>query len=285
MSDGGELVTFVGNGVDLRGERFAPPAGQEHGAPVVLLHGGGQTRHSWGRTARRVVGLRRVAISLDARGHGESQWDPEEDYSLAAFVADVVAVLEELGRPAVLVGASLGGITSLRVAGERPDLVSGLVLVDVVVKVEPEGVKRITDFMTSAPDGYASLDAVADAIAVYNPLRPRPKNLDGLRKNVRLRDDGRWHWHWDPAFMRIDNEPQRGFDQERLAAAARQIICPTLIVRGSQSDVLSDAGVEDMVSLIPHARVAEVPGAGHMVAGDDNDVFGDALQEFLEEVG
>jgi pimeloyl-ACP methyl ester carboxylesterase len=285
MSDGGEPVAFVGRGVDLRGERFAPADGEERGEPVILLHGGGQTRHSWGRTARRIAGLGRVAVSLDARGHGDSQWDPEGDYSLAAFVADVVAVLEELGRPAVLVGASLGGITSLRVAGEHPDLVSGLVLVDVVVKVEPEGVKRITDFMTSAPDGYPSLDAVADAIAAYNPLRPRPQNVDGLRKNVRQWDDGRWHWHWDPAFMRIDNEPQRGFDQERLAAAARKIVCPTLIVRGAQSDVLSDAGVEDMISLIPHARVVEVAGAGHMVAGDDNDVFGNALQKFLEEVG
>jgi pimeloyl-ACP methyl ester carboxylesterase len=281
MRDGGDQVAFVGRAVDLQGERYAPVDGEERGDPVILLHGGGQTRHSWGKTARRVAGLGRAAIALDARGHGDSAWDPDGDYSLTAFVADVVAVLEELGRPAVLVGASLGGITSLCVAGEHPELVSGLVLVDVVVKVEPEGVKRITDFMTSAPDGYESLDAVADAIAAYNPLRPRPQNLDGLRKNVRLWDDGRWHWHWDPAFMRIDNEPQRGFDQERLAASARRITCPTLIVRGAQSDVLSDAGIEDMVSLIPHATVVEVAGAGHMVAGDDNDVFGNALEEFL----
>lgn len=283
MREGGEPVAFAGSGVDLRGERFAP-AEEERGDPVVLLHGGGQTRHSWGRTARRVVGLGRVAISLDARGHGDSAWDPDGDYSLTAFVADVVAVLERLGRPAVLVGASLGGITSMCVAGERPELVSGLVLVDVVVKVEPEGVKRITDFMTSVPEGYESLGAVADAIAAYNPLRPRPRNLDGLRKNVRQGDDGRWHWHWDPAFMRIDNEPQRGFDQERLAASARKIVCPTLIVRGGRSDVLSDAGIEDMVGLIPHAEVVEVAGAGHMVAGDDNDVFGNALQDFLGRI-
>jgi pimeloyl-ACP methyl ester carboxylesterase len=284
MSDEGESIAFAGQGVELHGERYAPDGG-ERGDPVVLLHGGGQTRHSWGRTARRVVGLGRAAIALDARGHGDSAWDPDGDYSLEAFVADVTGVLGELGRPAVLVGASLGGITSLCVAGEHPELVSGLVLVDVVVKVEPEGVKRITDFMTSAPDGYESLDAVADAIAAYNPNRPRRKNVDGLRKNVRMWDDGRWHWHWDPAFMHIDNEPQRGFDQKRLAAAAREIACPTLIVRGGESDVLSDDGIEDMVSLIPHARVVEVAGAGHMVAGDDNDVFGNALQGFLEEIG
>jgi non-heme chloroperoxidase len=275
-----QTFQFGTGGPKLTGERWQG-AGR-HGPTVVLLHGGGQTRHSWGRTAARLAAAGRTAVALDARGHGDSEWDPGEDYSLDAFAADLVAFLETLDRPAVLVGASLGGITSLIVSAERPDLVVGLVLVDVVVEVEFKGVDRIREFMTANPDGFASLDEVADAIAAYNPLRKRPTNLDGLGKNVRRGADGRWRWHWDPAFMRIGDEPQRKIDPPRLARAAAQIKIPTLIVRGAQSDVVSDAGLADMLRRIPTAEVAAVPAAGHMVAGDDNDVFASALETFLE---
>ena len=269
---------FDSAGLRLTGERWEGDAAR---APVVLLHGGGQTRHSWGRTAQRLAANGRTAIALDARGHGDSGWHPEGDYSLDAFAADVVALAETLEIPPVLVGASLGGITALIVAGEHPGVARGLVLVDVVVQVEPVGVKRIQDFMTASPDGFASLDEVADAIAAYNPLRRRPRNLDGLRKNVRLGEDGRWRWHWDPAFMRIGDEPQRKIQPQRLMAAAARVTIPTLIVRGVQSDVVSDEGVADMLRRIPTAEVADVAAAGHMVAGDDNDVFASALEGFL----
>jgi non-heme chloroperoxidase len=248
---------------------------------VVLLHGGGQTRHSWARTAQRLADSERTAVALDARGHGDSQWDAGQDYSLEAFADDLVAFLETLGRRAVLVGASLGGITALTVAGKRPELVGGLVLVDVVVQIESAGVDRIRDFMRARPDGFGSLDEVADAIAAYNPLRRRSRNLDGLRKNVRRGADGRWRWHWDPAFMQIGDEPRRQSDPARLAAAAEHVTAPTLIVRGAQSDVVSDAGLADMLQRMPTAEVANVAAAGHMVAGDDNDVFASALEEFL----
>jgi len=181
----------------------------------------------------------------------------------------------------VLVGASLGGITSLVAAGEHPGLARGLVLVDVVVRLEPEGVTRINDFMTAHADGFASLEEVADAIAAYNPLRRRPRNLEGLRKNVRQRSDGRWYWHWDPAFVRIDDEPQRDAGPERLRVAASRVTIPTLVVRGAQSDVVSDEGLADMLRLIPQAESVDVQSAGHMVAGDDNDVFADRLEAFL----
>jgi pimeloyl-ACP methyl ester carboxylesterase len=136
--------------------------------------------------------------------------------------------------------------------------------------------------MTAKPEGYESLEEIADAIAAYNPNRPRPKRLDGLRKNVWLGEDGRWHWHWDPAFMLITDEPRRGIDPARLRAAATAITVPTLVVRGLHSDVVSDAGLADMLKLIPHAQVADVQGAGHMVAGDDNEVFASALEGFLD---
>ena len=146
-------------------------------------------------------------------------------------------------------------------------------------------VARIRDFMSAHPDGFATLDEVADAVAAYNPLRPRPRNLDGLRKNVRLHPDGRWHWHWDPAFIRIEDEPQRRFDPQRLRKAAAAIELPTLLVRGAQSDVVSEAGLADMLTLIPHARTVDVHRAGHMVAGDDNGPFVGRLDDFLSELG
>jgi non-heme chloroperoxidase len=221
-------------------------------------------------------------FELDARGHGDSDWDPDGDYGIDAFVGDLVTFLRTLGRPAVLVGASLGGITGLAIAGEHPELVAGLVLVDVVVKVESGGVDRIHAFMTDHQDGFASLEEVADAIAAYNPNRPRPRSLDGLRKNVRQGDDGRWRWHWDPGFMWNPDEPQRRVGVERLEDAAAHLVAPTLIVRGMRSDIVSDAGLEDMKRRVPCARVVEVGAAGHMVAGDDNDVFAGALEDFLQ---
>jgi pimeloyl-ACP methyl ester carboxylesterase len=193
-------------------------------------------------------------------------------------------VIDTLDRPPVLVGASLGGMTSLQLAGEHPGRVAAIVLVDVVVRTEPAGVERILDFMAAAPDGFADLDAAADAIAAYNPNRPRPKNLDGLRKNLRLGEDGRWRWHWDPAFLEIRDEPQRLADRARLEAAAKALTIPTVIVRGARSDVVSDAGLAHMLELVPQAEVIDVQAAGHMVAGDDNDVFAQRLEDFLERL-
>jgi pimeloyl-ACP methyl ester carboxylesterase len=273
-----ESFHFNSDGVQISGDRW--PGGGP-GEVVVLLHGGGQTRHSWDRTAERLAAAGSIVLTVDARGHGESDWAPGRDYSIDDFVGDLLAFVATLDRAPVLVGASLGGITSLVAAGEHPGLARGLVLVDVVVSIERVGVNRIREFLTAHHDGFASLDDVAAAIEAYNPRRRRSRNLDGLRKNVRQRDDGRWYWHWDPAFISNDDEPQRRTDRQRLRQAASAITIPTLIVRGLQSDVVSDAGIADMQQLIPRAQIVDVPQAGHMVAGDDNDVFATRLTEFL----
>jgi pimeloyl-ACP methyl ester carboxylesterase len=162
---------------------------------------------------------------------------------------------------------------------------SALVLVDVAPRLEEEGIARIAEFMLGNLDGFASLEEVADAVAAYNPHRPRPSDLSGLRKNVRQRDDGRWYWHWDPSFLsggRTD-EPRSLRNEDRLDDAARALTLPTLLVRGRQSDVLSEAGARHLVTLVPHARYVDVGGAGHMVAGDRNDAFNDAVVDFLRD--
>jgi pimeloyl-ACP methyl ester carboxylesterase len=274
-------VTLAGAGLQLVGE-YRP--GRDDRPPVLLLHGGGQTRHSWAKTAERLANAGWPAYALDLRGHGDSDWAPDGDYSLDAYVADLLAVIDTLDRPPVLVGASLGGMTSLQLAGEHPGRVVAIVLVDVVVNVEPKGVQRILDFMAASPDGFANLEEAADAIAAYNPNRPRPKQLDGLRKNLRQGEDGRWRWHWDPAFLDIRDEPQRRADRSRLRAAAQALAIPTVIVRGARSDVVSDEGLAHMLELVPQAEVVDVQAAGHMVAGDDNDVFAERLEAFLERL-
>ncbi|MFI1293250.1 alpha/beta fold hydrolase [Streptomyces sp. NPDC020792] len=256
---------------------------------VVFLHGGGQTRHSWKDATRRVARNGWRTVSLDTRGHGDSDWAPDGDYSVDALVADLDAVVDAVGeqdpRPPVLVGASMGGLTSLVAVGERRVPARGLVLVDVAPRLEPEGVARIGAFMGRYADGFESLEEVAAAVSAYNPQRRRPASLDGLRKNVRLAEDGRWYWHWDPALMRQpsgERPPHTG--QERLCEAARRIDIPTLIVRGVQSDVLSEEGVREFLLLVPGSRAVDVAGTGHMVAGDDNDVFSQEVARFLETV-
>lgn len=269
---------FEGAGVRLAGDRWSAPNAL---GVVVLMHGGGQTRHSWARTGERLAAAGWTAIAYDARGHGDSDWHPGRDYSLDGFVADLLALVGTLDEAPVLIGASLGGMTALLAAGEQPGIARAVVLVDVVVQLEPAGTARIIEFLAAHQDGFASLDDVADAIAAYNPVRRRPRNLDGLRKNVRQHADGRWHWHWDPAFIEIDDEPQRRSDPARRRAAALKLGVPTLLVRGAQSDVVSDAGMADMLALVPHAESVEIPAAAHMVAGDDNDVFAASLESFL----
>jgi pimeloyl-ACP methyl ester carboxylesterase len=255
----------------------ADVAGPADGAPVILLHGGGQTRGAWGGAlaegARR--GFR--MISADLRGHGESGWSPGADYSMAAHAADILAIARGLGRPPFLVGASLGGMASLSYAALRHPL-AGLVMVDIAPTVNTAGTDKILAFMHSAPEGFASVDEAADAVAAYLPHRPRPKDTSGLMRNLRLRD-GRYHWHWDPRMFQDGRGPR---DTDGLREAARGLTVPTLLVRGRLSDVLSQEGVDDFLGLAPHAEYADIAGADHMVAGDRNDAFNDAVFAFLE---
>lgn len=254
--------------------------------PVILMHGGGQTRHSWGYAMRELIRIGYHVISFDLRGHGESDWASQGDYSIDAFVGDLEAVATVLTRPAALVGASLGGVVALIASAKHPQSwASALVLVDVVPRMNREGVDRIHNFMKGNPQGFATIDEAADAVAGYVGHRPRPTQADGLRKNLRAGSDGRLYWHWDPKFQSsLGVDAQLMSISRRMVDAARQISAPTLIVRGKRSDVVSTEGVEHLHQLIPHAQCVDVEDAGHMVAGDRNDVFNAAVELFLNTV-
>ncbi|MBI2818495.1 MAG: alpha/beta hydrolase [Acidobacteria bacterium] len=263
---------------------FADVWGDDDAWPVLLMHGGGQTRHAWGRTAERLAELGWKAVSLDLRGHGDSEWALNGDYSFTSFTADCIAVIDQLGRPPVLVGASLGGITAILAEGSSDRTVSsGLVIVDVTHRWNPEGIKRIRDFMRSGLKGFATLEEAADAIAAYTPNRPKRVNPAGLMKVLRLRKDGRWHWHWDPKLVNRDNTEVPGPEYEVfLEAALPNIRVPTLLVCGKLSDVVTEEGIQDFLRKVHGSKVAEIAGAAHMVAGDQNDPFAHAVMDFLE---
>ena len=264
------------DGVMLAGDSWGPTNG-----PLVLLqHGGGQTRHAWKNAGMALGKAGYHAVAFDARGHGDSDWAPDGVYNQDIMVEDLRCLLDALGkRRPVLVGASMGGGTSLVAIGEDRVDATALVLVDIAPKVEKAGVKKIIEFMSQRPDGFDSLEQVTAAIGAYQPHREPPKDVAGLAKNVRKTDDGRYRWHWDPRFMAAPRSVEAR--TARLEACARALELPTLLVRGGLSDVLSEAGAEAFLRMCPHSEYVNITGAGHMVAGDRNDVFGDAVTEFL----
>jgi pimeloyl-ACP methyl ester carboxylesterase len=273
-------VSFSG----LDGLRLvADVQGDSNARPVLFLHGAGQTRHAWGRTAAAVASNGWRAVSIDMRGHGESDWAPDGDYSFAAFAGDCAAVAEHLGQPPVLVGASLGGITAMMAEGSATEEFSaGLVLVDIAAHTNPGGVDRIRKFMRSGVDGFDSLEDAARAIAAYTPQRRRKSSPNGLRKVLRERD-GRWYWHWDPQFIAVSRTVELNSEPgEFRGVTLRPFTIPTMLVRGLMSDVVTDEGVSHLLSLDPTMEVVDVEGATHMIAGDKNDAFSDAIVSFLE---
>jgi pimeloyl-ACP methyl ester carboxylesterase len=267
-------------GVSIAGDSWGDPKGRL----VVLMHGGGQTRHAWKGAGETLGQAGYHAIAFDARGHGDSGWAPADDYTPDFMVEDLRGVVRALGaeRP-ILVGASMGGGTSLIAVGEKRLDAAALVLVDMAPKIEPEGSRRIQEFMDQKPDGFDSLEEVAAAISNYQPHRPRPRQLDGLAKNVRLAKNGKYVWHWDPA-RRLGRHQQMPIYRERLRQCADHLELPVLLVRGGLSDVLSEEGAQSFLAQCPHAEYVNVANAAHMVAGDRNDIFAGAVIDFLRRV-
>lgn len=279
-------IDFTG----AEGNRLAGDLWDGRGHPVLFLHGGGQTRRAWDATARRVADNGMRAITVDLRGHGESDWVESGSYTFADFGADTAAVIRQTASrfqvaPSA-VGASLGGLSSLIAEVRFGPLLDSLVLVDITPRMDPDGVARIQGFMGERmEEGFATLDEVAEAVAGYLPNRKRPRSLDGLRKNLRLGDDGRYRWHWDPAFIKSERNINLAAREtmEELIANLPSLHVPALLVRGMQSELVHEDFAREFVELAPSASYVDVGGAGHMVAGDKNDVFCAAILDFLTD--
>ena len=272
-----EQVTIPAAGIELR----ADVAGPADAPTILFLHGSGQTRQSWGRALSEAARRGFRGFTIDLRGHGDSDWSPDGHYSLEHFTADVREAVDYIGGRPILVGASLGGLASMLVAAQSPSKVRALVLVDITPRVEQSGAKEVISFMESAPNGFASVQEAADAVAAYLPHRERPTNTDGLKRNLRLRN-GRYYWHWDPAMRQMSRAVDSKFTGPNpLETAARALQLPTLLIRGGRSRIVSETGVREFLEMVPHAELVDISGAHHMVAGDANDAFNEAVFNFV----
>jgi len=253
------------------------------GAPTLLFaHGFGQTRGAWRGTSAALAELGYRCVAFDSRGHGESGRVPGGDYHMEQFVGDLRLLAHAELRKPILVGASMGGLLGIVLAGEiDPDAFHALVLVDITPRWETAGVERILAFMQAHPDGFASYAEASDEIARYLPHRSGRKSEDQLRPLLREGSDGRLRWHWDPALLGGELVRESERYQPRLMAAAAKIRVPVLLLSGGRSDVVSRDTVDEFLKLVPHAEHVELPRATHMVAGDANDAFTREIARFV----
>ena len=258
--------------------------GRDSDPLVILLHGGGQTRHAWGETGEKLSQNGFYVLALDLRGHGDSDWHPNGEYGVDNYKKDIVSILKEIKKPAAFIGASLGGMTSLSIAGdpELRDKCWALVMVDIGLYPNLEGSQEIVEFMHSGSEGFASIEEAAESVANYLPHRKRPRDNRGLEKNLRLKDDGRYYWHWDPRFL--DSRPKEIPEdyKEKQKSFAKVVETPTLLIKGAMSNILTQNEVDDFLEVITHSEFVEIKDAAHMVAGDRNDIFAAAAIDFLE---
>lgn len=263
--------------------------GPKSGMPVILAHGGGQTRRAWRKITTLLAGHGFRAIAIDLRGHGDSDWASDGAYDIADFAADLVAIAAKLDHKPALIGASLGGLAGIVAEGQlSPGSFASLTLVDITPQMEATGVARVVGFMAAyAREGFESPDEAARVISEYLPHRPVRKASTGLAHYLRQKPDGRYYWHWDPAFIDgiMRRHEQNGelaeHGRSELSKAAMNLSLPVHLVRGGSSDLVSLEAVAHFRNLVPHAAYTDIAGATHMVVGDQNDVFGAAIADFL----
>lgn len=278
-----EILHFrTSDGLRLEAEAYGS------GPTILLAHGGGQTRYSWRNVAQSQAEKGWRTVAIDLRGHGASDWDPNKDYSLERYGRDIAEVAAALGGDIYHVGASLGGNAALAAVGRfAPDLFRALVLVDVVPHVDEAGVAEVLGFMGDHLDeGFADLEEASRAVSAYRKQEPRPQGQStGLARYLRPRPDGRLEWHWDPAFVR-GTRPGRLSPEaaQRLEQDLKNITCPILLLRGLDSNLVTDAAEASFRRAVPDALVWHVGDAGHMVVGDNNTQFADDLDRFLSSV-
>jgi pimeloyl-ACP methyl ester carboxylesterase len=259
--------------------------GEPSRPPILMLHGGGQTAHTWQRVANRLAD-RYYLIAADLRGHGDTQWSPDGEYGYLHNRDDVAGMAEALRLDGyVLVGMSMGGITAMNYAVAHHRDLRGLVVVDVSPAVEEAGAQRIMAFLNSKRE-FADLDEAVAHARAFAPRRSAENLRQTLPANLRELPDGRLAWKWDPALFNRQNgrHEERRLNQARLWEEVRRISCPTLVVHGRESDILTRENGEALARAVAHGRYVGIDGAGHTVQGDNPHSLSEALERFFAEI-
>jgi pimeloyl-ACP methyl ester carboxylesterase len=280
-----EFVLPEDHDVVLGGMRFHYLDWGTNGPPILFLHGGGLTAHTYDLVCLALRGGYHC-VSLDQRGHGDTEWSPVLDYSHESEADDVEALADQLGWSRfVLVGMSMGGLNSIVYAGRHSDRLAGLVIVDVGPELRPLGTGRIADFL-SQPDALDSIDEFVARAVEFNPLRKPELLRRSLRHSLRQRPDGKWTWKMDRRPR--EQNPNAPLDPDRykyLWADVDRIACPTLVLRGEKSDVFTDEDAEKLADRLTRGRWVKIPKAGHTIQGDNPAAMVAAMRTFLDEIG
>ncbi len=248
--------------------------------PILFLHGGALTAHTWDLCC---LALRDEfhCMALDQRGHGDSDWAPDADYSLAAQREDVKGFADALGLDDfVLVGMSMGAINALSYAIRYPHTLSALVLIDAGPNVRRPGSTRIRDFVNGGAEP-ASLEAIIERALEFNPRRDPLILRRSLMHNLRQGPDGNWTWKYDRRRFQAMGGDRHAAERRGLADGLAEVACPTLVVRGAESDVFHEEDAERLAAGLPNGRRVTIPRAGHTVQGDNPKDLAIALREFL----
>lgn len=280
-----EVVLPADVNVVLRGMRFHYlDWGDQQKRPMLFLHGGGLNAHTYDLVC---LALRADyhCISLDQRGHGDSEWSPVMDYDTATHAADVEALVDYLGLDRlILVGMSMGGLNALHYAGDHARRLAALVIIDSGPDMQSSGSQRIRDFL-SEPNEAESIDDFIDRAVAFNARRDPLLLRRSLLHNLRRTPDGKWVWKWDP-------RPRRRSDPHRLArrrdvlwTKVPGITCPTLLVRGAESDVFSEEDASELARRLPNARHVTIESAGHTVQGDNPAALVREMRSFFSSIG
>ncbi|SVA18921.1 uncharacterized protein METZ01_LOCUS71775 [marine metagenome] len=255
--------------------------GDQQNQPIVLLHGLGQQSHSWDLISLSLSDQYRV-IAIDARGHGDTDWPEDSDYSPQSHVRDLVCLVNHLRlTDLIIIGHSMGGKTAYIYASEHPNSTKGLTIVDTGPESDTEGVRRIRHFI-SQPDKFSSFEEFAKHVQSYTG-RPLHMVKGSLRHSVRQTQTGTWTWKYDKV-IRNPNFYSEDWSSCRLWKALLQITCPTLVIRGENSDIFPNTTYQKMISSMPGATGKLVKNAGHLVQGDNPSGFLEALRPFLDSL-
>jgi esterase len=249
--------------------------------PIVFLHGGALTAHTWDLVCLALRGDYHC-VALDQRGHGDSDWSQEGDYSIAAQLADTKGFVDALGLDKfILVGMSLGAINSLAFAIAHPERLNALVIIDAGPEMRRPGSSRIRDFVNSVQE-TVTVEAIIEKALQFNPRRD-PKILRrSLMHNLRQQPDGTWKWKYDTSRFQAMGQESHRVARAALADGLARITCPTLVVRGGESDVFHEDDAERLTARLPNGRRVTVPRAGHTVQGDNPKDLVAELRRFLK---